>query len=255
MGETIRITTFNARLKCNEEQEEWMWSVRLPRLLTQVKRLDPDLLGFQEVTAEQFEDLCSALSDYDCEYQPRDGEKGEGTPVFYKRDRFELIDKGSYYLNEHPEAPGLGWDAECLRVASFAALKDKKTGKAFTFFNTHLDHRGQTAQVEGIKLMLSKMESVGGSMMLTGDFNVYEGSVTYEEARSLLNDAKMIAKNVSGGGSFHNYGRIDTADISPIDYIFLSGDIEVENYAVYNKKEESGYASDHYAVYADIKIN
>lgn len=250
----IRVCTFNVRVLCPEQDANNMWDKRLPRILRQLGEINPDLIGFQEATMEQYSDLTEALTDYDSVFLARDGQSAEGTPVLYKKQRFELVNKGSYYLNEHPETPGKGWDAMCLRVASYATLKDRQTGKQFTYFNTHLDHVGENARVNGIKLMVDKMRACGGSMILSGDFNVFEGSETYNLAASMLTDSKTVAKTVKAGPTFHNYGSPDYADYPCIDYIFVSSDIAVSSYTVYNKREEDGFASDHYALYADIVI-
>ena len=179
----------------------------------------------------------------------------EGTPVFYKKSKFELLAQGSYFLNEHPKTPGIGWDACCLRVASYATLKEKQSGKVFTYFNTHLDHVGKQAQINGIELMVKKMSEVGGSMFLSGDFNVYETDVTYEKATAMLKDSKYIAKQSASGNTFHNYGAIPfDKNGQPIDYIMVSDDVKVSLDNIYAKAEDDGFASDHYAVYADVEL-
>ncbi len=251
----MRITTFNLRVKCTEKDFNNYWEKRLPRIEKQLGFIDSDLYGFQELTKQQYNDVANILLGYDSVYRPRDDMEAEGTPVFYKKSKFELIAQGSYFLNEHPETPGIGWDACCLRVASYTTLKDKKNGKVFTFFNTHLDHVGKQAQINGIKLMVEKMSQVGGSMFLTGDFNVYETDVTYAKAIELLKDSKYIAKQSTSGNTFHNYGEIPyDKSKQPIDYILVSDDVKVQSYNIYAKEEDDGFASDHFAVYVDFEL-
>ena len=251
----MRVTTFNLRCKCKEKDENNMWANRLPNIKIQLDFLDSDLYGFQELRKEQYDDVIPLLPDYDSVFQGRDGFDDEGTPIFYKKDKFELLEKGSYYLNEHPQTPGKGWDACCLRVASFVALKEKASGKIFTYFNTHLDHVGKVAQAEGIKLMVQKMKEVGGSMLLSGDFNVYEDDVTYEIATEFLKDSKYIAKKSTSGNTFHNYGLVPyDKNISPIDYIMVSDGVRVDEYNILARAEKDGFASDHFAVYVDIEL-
>lgn len=251
----MRIATFNLRVNCSEKDPNNNWDKRLPRIKRQLSVIDSDLYGFQELTKKQYDDISNMLLDYDSVYRSRDDAEAEGTPVFYKKDKFELISKGSYFLNEHPDTPGKGWDACCLRVASYATLKEKKSGKVFTFFNTHLDHVGKQAQIKGIELMVQKMSEVGGSMFLTGDFNVYETDVTYEKATEMLKDSKYIAKQSTSGNTFHNYGaRPFNKNNQPIDYIMVSNDVKVDSYNIYAKAEQDGFASDHYAVYVDVEL-
>lgn len=251
----MRVATFNLRVNCREKDENNNWTKRLPRIKTQLEFIDSDLYGFQELTKLQYENVADLLLDYDSVYRPRDDKEAEGTPVFYKRNKFDLITHGSYFLNEHPDTPGIGWDACCLRVASYVTLKEKKSGKIFTFFNTHLDHVGKQAQIKGIELMVKKMSEVGGSMFLTGDFNVYETDVTYQKATELLKDSKYIANESASGNTFHNYGALPfDKNNQPIDYIMVSDEVKVLSYHIHAKKENDGFASDHFAVYADVEL-
>ncbi len=249
----IRVTSYNLRVKCDERDPDNNWMNRIPRIVKQISLLQPDLIGAQELRLSQYEQIKDLLTDYESEFCPRDGERGEGTPIFYRKDRFVKRTSGSYYLNEHPDTPGIGWDAACLRVATYVNLQDKRTGKTFTYFNTHLDHVGTVAQVEGIKLMVERMKKNGGSMILSGDFNVPEFSSTYDVAARLLKDCKFAAKRTQKGNTFHDYGEIPYDEsLSPIDYIFVSGDVSVQTYRISNQKIDGGWSSDHFAISADI---
>lgn len=58
--------------------------------------------------------------------------KGEYAPIFYRKDRFSVEKSGNFWLAEDINAVGKkGWDAACERVATWAILKDKNTGKKF----------------------------------------------------------------------------------------------------------------------------
>ena len=100
-----------------------------------------DLLGMQEVLAHQLNDLKERLPEYRAIGAGReDGkEKGEYSAIMYRADRFEAIDSGWFWLSETPEVAGSkGWDGACERMATWAILKEKKTGREFFFINTHL---------------------------------------------------------------------------------------------------------------------
>ena len=72
-------------------------------------------------------------------------EKGEFMAVYYLRDRFELLDSGTFWLSETPDKVSRGWDGACNRTVTWVELKDRKSGKEFFYFNTHLDHKGKGA--------------------------------------------------------------------------------------------------------------
>lgn len=103
--------------------------------------------------------------------------------------------------------------------------------------------------------MISKMRQNGGAMLLSGDFNTRENTPTYKIATSLLKDLKYDAADSMKGNTFHDFGkRMFDENEDLIDYIMGSQEISAQKYRIYAKKEESGYASDHYAIYVDFEI-
>ena len=74
-------------------------------------------------------------------------EAGEYAPLFYRRDRFNVQEQGYFWLSETPDVVGsFGWDADCVRIATWAKLYDRTQNHTLLFLNTHFDHRGMTAQ-------------------------------------------------------------------------------------------------------------
>lgn len=56
----------------------------------------------------------------------------EGAPILWKKDKFELIKSGYFWLSDTPEIESKGWDEkyDCFRMCSYVILKDKKAAKA-----------------------------------------------------------------------------------------------------------------------------
>ena len=54
-----------------------------------------------------------ALPGYDYIGVGRDDgkEKGEHSAIFYRTDKFDVIEKGDFWLSETPDVPSKGWDA------------------------------------------------------------------------------------------------------------------------------------------------
>ncbi len=67
---------------------------------------EQDLIGLQEVTAPQLDDLRQGLVAFGWYGVGRDDGKrgGEHAPIFYRKDRLEAIDEGTFWLSESPEA-------------------------------------------------------------------------------------------------------------------------------------------------------
>ena len=126
----LRVVSFNIR---NSDANDGpnRWPLRQDLFVRMVRKLDADVLGFQEVLARQQDDLTVALPEYDTYFVGRDDgqRKGEGSPIYFRKSRFELRDKGTFWLSETPERMAKGWDAVLPRICSWAVLHDKTLGR------------------------------------------------------------------------------------------------------------------------------
>ena len=257
---SLSVMTFNMRYD-NPEDGQNNWRFRRERVAGVIKAQEVDVLGTQELLSNQFNDLSGLLTGYQGVGVGRlDGvESGEYCAVFFRKDRFTLLDSGTFWLSETPEVVGsLGWDGACERIATWVVLRDRD-GREFFFIDTHLDHVGQVARDEGVSLLMKRIETLSGGrpVILTGDFNSEPGSsvVAHVQKDGVLRDAKAIAAQRSGTDwSFSDFGQIPEAERPLLDYIFVSGDIEALRYEVLPDTFDGGYVSDHAPVMAVVKI-
>lgn len=257
---TLNVMTFNMRYD-NPEDGDNNWRFRRERVAEVIKAQDVDILGTQELLSNQFDDLSGLLTGYEGVGVGRlDGaESGEYCAIFFKKDRFTLLDSGTFWLSETPEVVGsLGWDGACERIATWVVLRDKN-GQELFFIDTHLDHVGQVARDEGVSLLMQRIETLRGGrpVILTGDFNSEPGSsvVAHVQKDGVLRDSKAIAAQKAGPDwSFSDFGQIPEAERPLLDYIFVSGQIEAARYEVLPDTLDGGYVSDHAPVMAVLKI-
>lgn len=257
---SLSVITFNMRYD-NPEDGQNNWRFRHERVAGVIKAQEVDVLGTQELLSNQFNDLSGLLTGYQGVGVGRlDGaESGEYCAVFFRKDRFTLLDSGTFWLSETPEVVGsLGWDGACERIATWVVLRDRD-GRELFFIDTHLDHVGQVARDEGVSLLMKRIETLSGGrpVILTGDFNSEPGSsvVAHVQKDGVLRDAKAIAQQRSGTDwSFSDFGQIPEAERPLLDYIFVSGDIEALRYEVLPDTFDGGYVSDHAPVMAVVKI-
>ena len=257
---SLSVMTFNMRYD-NPEDGQNNWRFRRERIAGVIKAQEVDVLGTQELLSNQFDDLSGLLTGYQGVGVGRlDGaESGEYCAVFFRKDRFTLLDSGTFWLSETPEVVGsLGWDGAGERIATWVVLRDRD-GRELFFIDTHLDHVGQVARDEGVSLLMKRIETLSGGrpVILTGDFNSEPGSsvVAHVQKDGVLRDAKAIAAQRSGTDwSFSDFGQIPEAERPLLDYIFVSGDIEAVRYEVLPDTFDGGYVSDHAPVMAVVKI-
>lgn len=214
------------------------WGRRYPVMAKLIRFHGFDIFGTQEGYKVQLEELKGELPGYDYIGIGReDGkEEGEHSAIFYRTDMFEVLDHGDFWLSEHPDTPGLGWDAVCPRICTWGHFRHKPSGREFLFFNLHMDHVGTTARVESAKLVQQKMKEFGSELptFLTGDFNVDQTHNSYKELAEsgALVDSYNVADLVYAlNGTFNSYYTTGFTD-SRIDHIFVSPQVKVKKYGV-----------------------
>lgn len=215
------------------------WERRCPVICDQVEWVGFDVFGLQEVKHNQLEDMLADLPDYTYEGVGRDDgkQKGEYSPIFYKKERFKLLEGGTFWISETPEKVGVkGWDAALPRICSYVHLQDKVTKKRFWFFNLHMDHIGVEARREGAKLIAKKITEMCGKepAFVTGDFNVDQHNEAYRTIinTGVLEDSYELAeKKFATTGTFNSFDS-NLFTESRIDHIFVTEHVTVNNYAV-----------------------
>lgn len=259
----VNVMTFNIRYD-NPEDSLDNWTFRKDRVANAIRFYDADIVGTQEVLHNQLEDLKQRLPGYGVIGVGReDGkEKGEYSALWYKKDRFALLDSGYFWLSETPEVAGsLGWDGACERIASWAKLRDKVSGREFFALNTHLDHVGVVARRESISLILDKVDKLSGGLpvIVTGDFNSNPDSdvikhVIDPKNSQHLTDSRQIAAIVYGPAwSFHDFGKIPYARRPLIDYVFVRNGLKVSRYGVLAETENKAFLSDHAPILVTVE--
>lgn len=240
--------------------DQYDWTLRHPMVTDLIRKNLPDSFGVQEAHYDWMETLFKALPEYDYVGVGReDGKKeGEFSAVFYLKDKFDLLDSGTFWLSETPDVAGsMGWDAACHRVCSWAKLREKESGEVYVHMNTHLDHKGPVARTEGLQLLLDFAEKFEEPIVLTGDFNFAEGCDLYKQMTSgKLVDSKHAAKETMEHCTYNAFYPLlnDKGDPEIIDYVNVSKNIKVNKYSVLTDKPDGKFPSDHYPVLAEIEI-
>lgn len=253
-AQTITWATFNIRYD-NPADQSNNWQFRKDTVTRFIQAQDMDIVGMQEVLHNQLEDLLQRLPGYKSIGVGRDDgkTKGEYAPILYKEDRFEVLDSNTFWLSQYPDSIGfIGWDGACTRIATWAKMKDRQSGKIFMAVNTHFDHVGVTARREGALLIIRKIKEIVGDRpaVLTGDFNVNDQSEAYRTITSnafVLKDAAKIAGKQTGVDyTFHNFGQISSEQCEKIDFIFVTPQIKVlDSFIPKEAAPGSKFLSDH----------
>ena len=270
----LRVMSYNIRLGVASDSLNH-WELRkcaTPAMLDEVR---PAVFGVQEAYDFQVRYILDKCPKFKAIGVGRDDgvNAGEHLSVFYDTTRITLRDWGTYWLSETPEVPSMGWDAACMRTATWALLHDSQNGRDFYFVNTHLDHIGKIARREGLALIYNRIKEMnpkGLPMVLTGDFNVLPDDEGLTDLNSLMLSARFNSNQADSIGSFNGFGaygeshsapvledgEADRNSLRPLDYIYFSGFCK----SLLFKVDTTTYVgvpfiSDHYPVYADLVFN
>ena len=256
----VRWATFNVRYD-NPDDAPNHWDARKERVADYIKEMKFDVFGTQEVLHRQFEDLKALLPDYEGVGVGRDdgATEGEYAAVFYNKHVFDALDSGTFWLSEHPDSVGrMGWDAACVRIATWAKLQHKATGKIVMAVNTHYDHVGEVARKESSLLIIRKIKEIVGDQpaVLTGDFNVTDDSEAYRTIVSnefVLLDAHKVAEHTGGAGyTFHAFGKAAPEGYK-IDFVFVTPQIKVLHSEI-TPEVKDALLSDHNPQWTDLEF-
>lgn len=259
----LRVMSFNLKydFKSNDNNE---WKKRCERIIKVFKENNPDIIGTQEGLIHMLKDMEEGLNEYAWVGNDRSGEGvDEFNAVFFKKDKFELLEWKQFWLSKTPEVPGSkDFNSSLPRICTEVILRCKKSNKNIVFYNTHLDHESELAREEGIKIIINKVKesyfSNGYPYMIVGDFNCYLHNELFniveeleEESVKFNNCYTNIEHSIKG--TFHDFKGGYDGDI--IDYLLYSEEFKLQELYIDDDLIFGGYPSDHYPVIGDFIIN
>lgn len=251
-SENLKVMSYNIRLGSGKDGTN-SWALRYTATEEMLKDQKPDVFGVQEALDYQvhyIEDMCGYES---VGVGREDGKKeGEHMSIFWNKKTVSMLKWGTFWLSETPQKPSKGWDAACFRTATWALMKDKRTGKKFYFVNTHLDHEGKEAQKNGLKLIVEKiaeMNPEGLPMVLTGDFNIEPSNPALADLDARMQSTRKIAEKTDDLTTYNGWGKSSMM----IDYIYVSGFSSCSEYQTVTKRyADRKFISDHYPICATL---
>ncbi|HNZ49571.1 MAG TPA: endonuclease/exonuclease/phosphatase family protein [Candidatus Hydrogenedentes bacterium] len=256
----LKVMTFNVRYGTALDGEN-AWPHRKDILIKTIRDQSPDLLGLQECLAMQADYIQAAFPEYRWFGIDRDVTgKGEMTCIFYRHADLYPVESGNFWLSETPEIPAsISWDSSLTRIATWARFYHKESKSWIHYYNTHLDHRGEEARVQGITLISKRMAALpdGSVAILTGDFNASaEKSRAYEVAMEEgFTDAWIAAEKREGPEvTFTAFKTPNLDKKDRIDWILFKGSVRVSRCETITYSENGRYPSDHFPVCATLHI-
>ncbi|MCR5782855.1 MAG: endonuclease/exonuclease/phosphatase family protein [Clostridia bacterium] len=254
-AEDVRVMSFNVRCADVNGVPQIL---RIDPVIREILRVQPDLLGAQEATPEWMAVLQTMLPAYGCVGVSRDNGKtvarqGEAAPIFYLKEKYELVDHGDFWISDTPDEPSYGPGASCRRICTWALLKDRNTQAPVAHVNTHLDSDSNEARKLGANMICDFIADRFAKIpvVFTADLNSEEGGPAYRIMTEKLNDACKAAADSVSFFSWHD-GDPGENSRETLDYVMCSRDITVNAFRTVTDGINGRLVSDHFPVYADV---
>lgn len=254
---SLRVATYNI-------QYPTRWNERLIPLVKTLEKYDFDVFGSQEPFMPQIEDMMKHIGDkYDwigtCIAGDDNVRNKHFNPIFYKKERLELLEWDTIWFTDKAGTPGYGaWSA---RLLTWALFRDKQTDKQFYVFNSHFDHLGVEAREVAAHILVQSVREIAKGMpaFCTGDFNSNEWSVPYKTilASQFLSDTfRAVAEPMNGvypSGS--GYKTPKPGNSTHIDHIFFTpNSVRISYWELIIEGYNGMWGSDHLPIFVDCKI-
>jgi len=263
-----------------------MWSERFPKIAAMIKDNNIDIIGLQELRDSPnyyYKNLIDQLgSSYAgvCYARTSSYDK-EGLAIIYRKDKFDLVREGRYWLNmTDPDTELIlnsgGYAANFYRIAVYAILREKTTGQEIYFTTTHLDNNDagngiiKTWQAQ---ILINHTNARSGYndganrfLIVTGDMNsnpereamqrFTSTTQNYIDTWSAAASRKCPNPSIPRSTMVDIDGDKATQNNACFDYIYAKGgNPQVLSHTTHEAKSGNTILSDHNAVSVTLRYN
>lgn len=250
----LKVISFNIR--CCDDADGNSIAERAPRLGTVVLPYDADVIGLQEYRPAWEEHIGRIFGEkYDIFNKYRSEKTDiESSPILWKREKFECLGTGYFWLSDTPEVESKGWDElyDCYRMCVYVTLKEKASGKIFNFMNTHFGF-GDKGQIASAKLIFEYNKRIPKyPTFIVGDFNMKPDAPAYAAMTENYTDVNAVTAK-DWRTTYHAYKPHEITD-EHIDYCFVGGGVKPIEQRITDELVDGKYPSDHYGLFVRLEI-
>jgi endonuclease/exonuclease/phosphatase family metal-dependent hydrolase len=282
---SFSVATFNIRYDADPpctthgKSEKYPWRERLPRISQFLTQQPWDIIGMQEVLPSQLEGLQRSLGATHDVYgeasitaaRERDPEQvcmAPLAPIWWRRDRFILQDKGMLWLNARQQRGASNCDLLHFvpRLCTWVELAEVG-GARLRVYCTQFDnvplyplliHFVRRYHYLSAEIILRHIGESSAPALCLGDFNFRPAAPTYALLARLLRDSYPDHAARKRPPTCHQFLPDDRG--VHIDYIWHSAGLRRLSYGIVNPykerdtKKTEDFLSDHHPVTASFEL-
>jgi endonuclease/exonuclease/phosphatase family metal-dependent hydrolase len=265
----VRVLTWNI-FRGGDSDLPWQhagWPTRKHALAAALREIQPDIFCVQEARPEQVAFLEKTLPGHQRVGVGRDDgrDTGEHCAIYFRRDRFEHLDSGTFWLAEpsdQPARPGLrlrgdaqrestgGMSPRVKRICTWLRLRERASGRTLRVYNTH-QYLTERSRLPGAHIILNHMKAgdPADAIVLVGDFNAGPDAPSRRLFAEVgLRETAALAGKQAAPSTYQLYG----VRLGSLDGILVGPNWRVGRHAVVDVKPGGVYPSDHFGVLADL---
>jgi len=264
-AQSLRIATYNVHyIWLDRESGRWSvgdWNRRKEPLSKAVAALNADVVAFQEMESFSRSNNGGPINltlDWLREQRPEFDAAAVGDPrefpstqpIFYRREKLDLLDQGWFFFSETPDRIySRTFNGSFPAFASWAQFKDRGSDKSFRVVNVHFDYASSSNRqlsAELVVLRIARWLLLKENVFVVGDINAGLSSTPVRTIEAAgLKFAPVI------GSTFHwNRGVNLTRAIDHLGH--SSGVTLAGEPTVLRQKFDGEWPTDHYPVVANF---
>ncbi|MFV8752069.1 endonuclease/exonuclease/phosphatase family protein [Nannocystaceae bacterium ST9] len=259
------VMTFNVLCSfCDDTYDPWL--DRIAYIADTITRHSPDLVGLQELfTAEEVQQLLDLSPGYSALFYSDDTSDYADATIWYRSDRYAVVDSGFYWLSPAPDLPfSVGFaQPQFPRLVAWAQLRELSTDAELLFVDTHFDNNSPSQELSA-PLLLERTEAQAGTLpiVVVGDFNSRPDSTAYAILdQGVEGSGFSLTNSFDLAGEWSVESNLDPApDYDPserIDHVWVAGGTWtvpswVVDTWVYGPDQK--HTSDHFAITTQLQF-
>ncbi|KCV71482.1 hypothetical protein H696_02428 [Fonticula alba] len=225
----LNLLSFNIRY-ANPGDAEHIWENRREHAVEIMGQRGYDVVGLQEVLSSQLDFIIERLDEYAHVGVGRDDghQAGEYSPIFFRKDRFALLESGTFWFCDEPSLPACkSYGNSIPRISTWARLLDLASQKPFLVYSLHMDHVSSTSRLSSSQQLARTVSLMNGErlpVILLGDFNNQSESspeVLALQRENFIDTFRVVNPLPSPGETFHAFSGMA---MRKFDYVFVQAD-------------------------------
>lgn len=257
--EALRVMSFNVRIGRALDGRN-RWYLRRDLVFDIIRTSKPHIVGMQEVSPFQLDELLSEFPGWGAIADKRYGGRFTGTyaPILFDTTRLQPAQSGDFWLAPDPDGKRTrAWDAAVPRICTWCVFEDREDRRArFALFNSHFDQAGAEARAESARLLVARLEQLDHlPRLVTADVNADETTAPVAIFGAAgFRDTFRILHPTGDADSYHGFRGRGVRRLGKIDYILCDERWEVLGASIVRDGVDGRWPSDHFPFSAELTI-